>query len=83
MLSVLAAGLYSFLALIGSPPPGITTLIVLSFLGIGLNSLGIGVLGEYLGRTYAETKHRPRYIVQETVNFPPGTSVGDSIGPLR
>lgn len=83
VISVLAAGLYSFLALIGSPPPGITTLIVLSFLGIGLNSLGIGVLGEYLGRTYAETKHRPRYIVQETVNFPTGTSVSDSIGPLR
>ncbi|MGD0016406.1 MAG: hypothetical protein ABSC38_02660 [Verrucomicrobiia bacterium] len=42
--------------LIGSPPPSITTLIILSFLGIGLNSLGIGVLGEYLGRTYAEVK---------------------------
>ncbi len=56
------------LFVVGSPPPGITTLIVLSFLGIGLNSLGIGVLGEYLGRTYTEVKQRPLYLTQETVN---------------
>ncbi|MBI2061470.1 MAG: glycosyltransferase family 2 protein [Nitrospirae bacterium] len=69
-MSLIAACVYSFLYLIGSPPPGITTLIVLSFLGIGLNSLGIGVLGEYLGRAYAETKHRPLYVVEESVNVP-------------
>lgn len=69
MLSILAAMVYSILFLVGSPPPGITTLIVLSFLGIGFNSLGIGVLGEYLGRTYTEVKQRPLYIVQEMVNM--------------
>ena len=67
------------LFLIGTPPPGITTLIVLSFLGIGLNTLGIGVLGEYLGRTYAEVKQRPLYIVQEAVNIPPEAVAG--VGP--
>lgn len=72
-LSFAAIALYSVLYLLGSPPPGITTLIVLSFLGIGLNSLGIGVLGEYLGRTYAEVKRRPLYIVQESVNFESST----------
>ena len=66
LISILAAFVYSFLWLIGSPPPGITTLIILSFTGIGLNSLGIGILGEYLGRVYAETKSRPKYIIQET-----------------
>jgi dolichol-phosphate mannosyltransferase len=45
-------------------------LIVLSFLGIGLNSLGIGILGEYVGRTYSESKRRPRYVIQESVNIP-------------
>lgn len=69
-VSFVAAFVYSFLYLIGSPPPGITTLIILSFLGIGLNNLGIGVLGEYLGRTYAEVKQRPLYIIQEAVNIP-------------
>jgi polyisoprenyl-phosphate glycosyltransferase len=68
-LSFLGTLVYSYLHLIGSPPPGVTTLIVLSFASIGLNSLGIGVLGEYVGRTYAETKHRPLYVVQEAVNI--------------
>ena len=67
--SIVAAGIYSTLAIMGKPPAGITTLIVLAWLGIGLNSLGIGVLGEYVGRTYSEVKRRPLYIVQETRNL--------------
>ena len=68
-LSVLAVPIYVFLYLTGDAPPGITTLIVLSLLGIGINSLGIGVLGEYLGRTYAETKRRPLYVIADSVNL--------------
>ena len=43
--------------------------MILSFLGVGLNSLGIGILGEYIGRTYAEVKQRPLYVVEETMNL--------------
>jgi glycosyltransferase involved in cell wall biosynthesis len=68
-LSVLGMVIYVFLFLTGSPPAGITTLIVLALLGIGINSLGIGVLGEYLGRTYAETKRRPIYVISDAVNI--------------
>ena len=68
-LSLLAAAVYVLLFLTGSPPAGITTLIVLALLGIAINSLGIGVLGEYLGRTYAETKHRPLYVISDAVNI--------------
>jgi polyisoprenyl-phosphate glycosyltransferase len=66
LVSIVAILVYSLLFFAGWAPPGITTLIALSFLGIGLNSLGIGILGEYLGRTYAETKRRPLYLVEET-----------------
>ena len=66
LVSFLAVFIYAGLWLVGSPPPGITTLIILGFFGIGLNSLGIGILGEYIGRIYSETKLRPKYIIQET-----------------
>jgi glycosyltransferase involved in cell wall biosynthesis len=68
-LSVIALPIYVFLYLTGGAPAGITTLIVLGLLGIGINSLGIGILGEYLGRTYAETKKRPLYVIAEAVNI--------------
>ena len=67
-LSLLAIPIYILLSIVGSPPPGITTLIVLALFGFGVNILGIGVLGEYLGRTYAETKQRPLYVVADAVN---------------
>ena len=37
---------------------------ILCFLG-GIQLLGIGVIGEYVGKTYMETKHRPRFIISE------------------
>ena len=70
-LSMVAAVVYIVLWLVGSPPPGITTIIVLLLVAIGLNSIGIGILGEYVGRTYAESKRRPLYVVEESVNLGP------------
>jgi glycosyltransferase involved in cell wall biosynthesis len=68
-LSLFAMVAYTLMYIFGNPPRGLTTLFVLSFLGIGLNSIGIGLLGEYIGRTYFETKRRPNYIVDELVGF--------------
>ncbi len=69
VLCLSAIPVYALLYVRGNPPPGITTLIVFGLFAIGLNSLGIGVLGEYLGRTYAETKRRPLFIIEEAVNI--------------
>ncbi len=43
----------------------VTTLCSVLFLG-GIIELSVGILGEYIGRIYNETKHRPIYIEDET-----------------
>lgn len=48
----------------GNPVPGYSSLIVsILFIG-GIQLIGIGVLGEYIGRIYIETKRRPRYVLK-------------------
>lgn len=47
------------------PVSGWTSLFIsLYFIG-GIQLLSIGILGEYIGKIYKESKHRPRYIVEE------------------
>jgi len=49
----------------GIEVPGYASLMVaVTFLG-GLQLVGIGVLGEYLGRNYIESKRRPIYLIRE------------------
>jgi hypothetical protein len=50
----------------GIEVPGyFTTISAILFLG-GVQLLSLGVLGEYIGRIYYETKRRPHYLVQES-----------------
>lgn len=48
----------------GIDVPGYASVVVaVTFLG-GLQLIGIGILGEYLGRSYIETKRRPIYVIR-------------------
>jgi dolichol-phosphate mannosyltransferase len=63
-LSFLMGTVYALLRIIGVPfPLGNPTIVILVlFLG-GIQLIGIGILGEYIGRIYEEVRQRPRFIV--------------------
>lgn len=46
-----------------------STIVVVLFLG-GVQLLSIGILGQYLGGIFEESKARPEYIVDRRINFP-------------
>lgn len=51
--------------ILGDPVQGFTTLIATILLLGGLQLISIGILGEYIGRIFNETKRRPTYIASE------------------
>lgn len=55
---------------LGKTVPGWASMtVILCFLG-GIQLISLGIIGEYVGKTYLESKKRPRYIIQErTDNF--------------
>jgi undecaprenyl-phosphate 4-deoxy-4-formamido-L-arabinose transferase len=50
--------------IVGPEAEGLFTLFGIVFFFIGLALFGIGLLGEYVGRIYAQVRERPRYIVE-------------------
>jgi dolichol-phosphate mannosyltransferase len=66
-ISILAIPLVIAIRLWGTHEPLLgqaTTLIVVLFLG-GVQLISLGILGEYIGRLYEESKGRPLYVVRE------------------
>ena len=49
--------------------PGLTTTVILISFFAGVQLLGLGLLGEYIGRIYDEVKKRPKYILDKKINF--------------
>ncbi len=50
-------------------PRGFSTIVSLISFSIGLNALFLGIIGEYLGRTYQQTKRRPITVIEKMCNF--------------
>jgi glycosyltransferase involved in cell wall biosynthesis len=70
--TVILSVIYSTLFLIlgtDFAPPGWTTTTVILLLMWGTLSIGIGILGEYIGRIYVQSKQRPLWIIDYTLNF--------------
>ena len=53
----------------GADVPGYPSIIVAVLVSAGIQLIGLGIIGEYLGHVYSEVKRRPLYLVQETAGF--------------
>ena len=74
MMITFIYGLYVFfrVLMLGVELPGYASLfLAVTFLG-GLQMLGIGIIGEYVGRIYIESKRRPHYILREVIDLAVG-----------
>ena len=54
----------------GIDVPGYATIIVLILFFAALQLFCIGIIGEYVGRTFEQTKFRPVYIEKEVLEYP-------------
>ncbi|MBT2657042.1 glycosyltransferase family 2 protein [Bacillus sp. ISL-18] len=63
-MSLLFGGYFLFLKFFGTTLTGWTSLITSIWLIGGLQLIAIGLIGEYVGKIYKETKQRPKYIVE-------------------
>ena len=52
-------------------PPGFATTTILLLLSMTLNAMFLGIVGEYVGRIFMQSKRRPGTIVEETLNSEP------------
>jgi hypothetical protein len=63
-------------------PPGWATIAVSIIFFGGIQLLSMGLIGEYLGRVYDETKRRPIYVVREAVTAPSVKEAGIGEGRM-
>jgi len=55
----------------GNDVPGYATIVISIMLFSGVQIISLGILGEYIGRIFAEVKGRPLYLIAEEFSSPP------------
>lgn len=74
ILTSLGSVLYMLVVIVqklmfGIQVSGYATIVVLILLLGGMQLFGLGIIGEYLGRTYVESKRRPIYIARKVLDY--------------
>lgn len=66
-------GLFLFIRriFVGPEVGGLFTLFAVLFVFVGLNTLGLALIGAYVGRIYREVRHRPRFVIRQTLGPEP------------
>jgi glycosyltransferase involved in cell wall biosynthesis len=57
--------------IMGVDVPGYASTLVFLLFFSGLNMIGLGILGEYVGRIFTEVKRRPLYLIKQTIGMQP------------
>jgi glycosyltransferase involved in cell wall biosynthesis len=57
--------------IMGVDVPGYASTLVFLLFFSGLNMIGLGILGEYVGRIFTEVKRRPLYLIKQTIGLQP------------
>jgi undecaprenyl-phosphate 4-deoxy-4-formamido-L-arabinose transferase len=50
---------------IGPEAEGVFTLFAILYLLVGIGIMGLGIIGEYIGRIYKEVRRRPRFVIRK------------------
>lgn len=74
LLAAVAAFVYMLFIVVrtliyGVDVPGYASITAMILFFSGMNMIGLGMLGEYVGRVFIEVKQRPLYLVREAVGF--------------
>lgn len=68
LIAALAIGIYTLIRYFtGETVEGWTSLILSIWFCTGILLIGMGIMGEYIGKIYIEVKHRPRYKIIEEI----------------
>ena len=71
VLSVLSGLFVAYLFIrrlvIGPEAEGVFTLFAILYFLVAVGILGLGIIGEYIGRIYQEVRRRPRFVIREVV----------------
>lgn len=62
--------------------PGWSSLMVAIFFSLGVQLFFIGMIGEYIGRTYMSLNKEPQYVIRAKYNFDEDQAVMDEKGDL-
>ena len=68
-VSILVALWLIYVKISGGTPQGLSFIAISIWLLGGVQLCSVGIVGEYVGKIYLETKSRPRYIIEDTTNI--------------